>query len=423
MLRLDRVAPAALRPPRPSVALALAFILLAGCAITRETESPEELRAQRQRFIAGALADRIALSAALVSRAGSEIEAAEAGGEPARLDFLILSGGGDYGAFGAGVLTGWAEVADPEMTRPEFDFVSGVSTGALIAPLAFAGTPECYEAAFQVYQHPKKDWFRERGILNFLLRRVSYVDNAGLIRDMEATIDADVIARVAAEAKEHRALFIGTTNLDQGMMRMFDVGSEARRIAEQGASPDRLYDILMASATIPGAFPPVEIDGDLYVDGGVTRNIAYLSDQEFIGSAVNAWRIRHPRTPFPKVRIWVIVNNQLGTPEQTVQPGWPALMGRSLSISIRASTHASMKVLERTSELLSARGDQSVEFRYLAIPDEWRPPAPGVFVEETMVALAELGREMGREPGSWQTRVPDPESPVHTFLEPAAESP
>jgi hypothetical protein len=387
-----------------------ALVLLVGCEAQRPARSEAELKERRETLVKEMLDGRVALSRSVVARGIAEQDAEKTTGAPACLDMLILSGGGDYGAFGAGVLKGWGQVSG-EMARPEFDVVTGVSTGALIAPLAFVGSEDAYERAFQVFQNPKPQWFRDRGLFAILIEKASLTDNTGLRQDMETTIDEAMIREIASGHEQNRALLIGTTNIDMGMLTMWDVGKIAHDIISGGKRRDRLDDVVMASASIPGVFPPVEIDGDLYVDGGVTRNIAYTTDQEFPNSAGNIWMREHPDRPLPKIRFWVIINNQLGTAPKQVAAGWPSLMVRSLEVSIRSSTISSLKGLAVTSILMRLRGNANVEFRYISIPDEWRPPVEGAFKKETMISLAELGKAMGADPANWKVTVPNPESP------------
>ena len=394
------------------VLLAAALLLaasFAGCAVTRPHRSEKELDLAHQRIVEEIIRDRVEMSHTVVNRMLMEME--ESSSDNETYDVLILSGGGDYGAFGAGFLKGWGTVDDPQMTRPVFDAVTGVSTGALIAPLAFVGTEDAYDQAFTVYRNPGEDWFALR-LFSFLFKRHSLLDNSGLAEQVKESIDEGIIRAIAEGAGESRYLAIGTTNMDQGMVKMWDLGKEARRIVQERKPPERFYDIILASTAIPGAFPPVEIDGDLYVDGGVTRNIAYTTDQDYSQSAFNIWNREQSEKAWPKMRFWIVINNQLGTYQRTVQPAWPKLMTRSLEMAIRASTLASLKSIELAARLMNLQGRVKVEFRFIAIPDDWRPPVEGSFQKETMESLAELGFELGSDPSTWRTKVPNPESPT-----------
>ena len=115
---------------------------------------------------------------------------------PPVIDILIVSGGGDWGAFGAGFLKGWGQVPPGPMARPQFDIVTGVSTGALIAPFAFLGTDETIETIVQLYRHPKPDWVKQRGMLYFLPNNISFAEVPGLEREMRERIDLQMIKRL-----------------------------------------------------------------------------------------------------------------------------------------------------------------------------------------------------------------------------------
>jgi hypothetical protein len=113
-----------------------------------------------------------------VTREKAEYDEYKAGrlSAPPVIDILIVSGGGDWGAFGAGFLKGWGRVPPGPMARPQFDVVTGVSTGALIAPFAFLGTDETIETIVQLYRHPKPDWVKQRGFLYFLPNNISFAE-------------------------------------------------------------------------------------------------------------------------------------------------------------------------------------------------------------------------------------------------------
>jgi hypothetical protein len=117
------------------------------------------------------------------------------------------------------------------------------------------------------------------------------------------------------------------------------------------------------------------------------------------------WRQRYPDVPVPRLRYWVIFNNQLVSPPSTVQPTWPSVIGRSVEMAIRYSTITSLRHMFTLAELRNMQG-QVIEVRVVAIPPEWRAPKPGVFVKETMDDLADIGEKLGRDPASWMTELP-----------------
>jgi predicted acylesterase/phospholipase RssA len=177
---------------------------------------------------------------------------------------------------------------------------------------------------------------------------------------------------------------------------------EAQRIA----ALRRPRDILLASAGIPGAFPPREVDGQLFVDGGTTSNIIYggaLGREETFGAT---WKRLYPGQPIPKLRYWVIINNYGVSIPRTIQEGWPEIITRSLELSIRYSTLTSLRHLFALAEVTQLRGDGETEVRWTSIPDSWRPVNKGDFDEATMRSLSDLGRKRATEPGTWSSVSP-----------------
>ncbi len=326
-------------------------------------------------------------------------------GDERTIDVLVLSGGGDYGAFGAAFLRAWRErTGDGAM--PEFDMVSGVSTGALIAPFAFLGTPEALAQCEHLYRNPKPDWVKARGILGLLPDNASLAEVPGLERELRREIDAAFIRRIADEGSRGRLLFVNTTDLDQGCAHPFELTRAASKSTESNDF-GRFHDILLASAGIPGVFPPREIDGTLYADGGVTSNILYGAAANYEDSLFYRFKQAFPAQEGLRMRYWVIFNNQVQSPPKTVQRGWLAVLGRSVEVAIRASTLTALRHLFAHADAVTRRGDGSIEVRWVAIPNEWRPPVEGVFAEETMRSLADIGAQMGADPKSWSARPPE----------------
>jgi hypothetical protein len=230
-------------------------------------------------------------------------------GAPVVYDILVLSGGGDWGAFGAGFLKGWSHVQGP-LAMPEFDVVTGVSTGALIAPFAFLGDARSLDTIVELYRNSGPDLVKQRWPFYFLPANESFATVPGLERELRARVDLAILRRIADASRQGRFLLVNTTDVDDGGSRVWDVGSEAQRAVDSG-DVERVHRILLASAGIPGAFPFREIDGALYVDGGVTGNILYGGGTREERGLPALWAETYPDLPVPTIRFWVIFNNQL----------------------------------------------------------------------------------------------------------------
>ena len=183
--------------------------------------------------------------------------------------FLAISGGGDDGAFGAGLLAGWSARGD----RPKFGLVTGVSTGALSAPFAFLGK-EYDEKLKQVYTDTTAaDIFSKRSLLAAVAND-AMADTTPLRNVIASFVDEAMIQRIAEEYAKGRLLLIMTTNLDQGRSVIWNIGAIAA--SDYPGKRNLIISILQASAAIPGLFPPVmldvSIDGtsyqEMHVDGG-----------------------------------------------------------------------------------------------------------------------------------------------------------
>jgi len=324
--------------------------------------------------------------------------------QPLVVNVLVISGGGDWGAFGAGVLKGWSQVKG-ELARPQFDIVTGVSTGALIAPFAYLGDEHSIDTIVTLYRHPKKDWFVFHDWLYFLPSNASFGTIPGLERDINQYVNTDMVKRIADEDARGRLVLVNTTDIDDGNMWVWDVGMECREVAVSG-NRGRIRNILLASSAIPGAFPPRMIDGTLYVDGGVTGNIIYggrMSDEESIPAL---WKAAYPNLPEPKVRFWVIFNNQLRAVPKVVSPTWTDVVGRSIEMSTRAATITAIRHLFSQTEIAKRTLRSDIQVRLMAIPDDFTAPKPGVFQSETMNALVDLGEKMGADPAAWKSEPP-----------------
>ena len=385
-------------------------LLLGGCgpAMTRPKVSEQDLlkfrTANDEEFVASG---RKVLNQ-LIQRTKAEYDRNTAGGrkEPPVIDILVISGGGDWGAFGAGFLKGWQKVpAGHPLAKPEFDAVSGVSTGTLIAPFAFLGDPQSIAEIVDLYRNPQEDWVKQRGFLYFLPDNISLAEVPGLEREIRKHITADMVRRIAKAGGDGRVLAVNTTNLDTGTSRVFDLVAEAQR-GEDSAEIERIHNIMLASAGIPGVFPFRIIDDQLYVDGSVTGNIIYGGRIAEEDSLPALWQKAYPNLPIPKFRYWVIFNNQFRPVPEMVAPNWLAVIQRSLETSSRAATATAVRHLVAMAEISRLKRKADVEVRIVSIPGDWSPPVPGTFKKETMNNLVDLGEKMGADPGSWSTEPP-----------------
>lgn len=221
---------------------------------------------------------------------GARAEArAEPPGKSRPITVLALSGGGQWGAFGAGFLKGWGERADH--ARPSFEVVTGTSTGALIATFAFLASTDCGggipcdQKIIDEYLSLKSnsDVFSKRFFLT-LFWKDSLATRKQFRRRVDQAITADLVQKVANEARAGRVLLVGATDILSGRFHYFDLTRLAAAFAKEPDARKRevlrqgYVDRLMASSAVPVAFEPVSIRDigwkrSLYVDGGARRNI------------------------------------------------------------------------------------------------------------------------------------------------------
>lgn len=392
--------------------LALFSLSLGACAVNRHVLTKEELACRRVEYMHQAEAEQERSIQKIVRRMKRKCDEAAATGQRPVLDILIISGGGDKGSFAAGFMAGWSAVTGP-MARPQFDIVTGVSTGALIAPFAFTDDALADARILKIYQEPNKDWSQPRDWFFFLPGRESFVDAAGLKRDIGREVNRNLILAMARGAAEDRLLAIGTTNLDLGVSRTWDLTEEAyQALSERMGSPrpaERVHDILRASAAIPAVFPPVVIDDALYVDGGTTSNILIIDDLRSPNTPRGIFRRQYPELPLPLLRYWIVVNNRLTPEPKIIQPTWVSITEASVDTIIRSSEVATLRQFaEQVEYVRHTEPDTHIELRYVAIPNTWTPLKQGIFQAENMQALSNIGLTMGLDPASWRTDLARP---------------
>jgi predicted acylesterase/phospholipase RssA/outer membrane murein-binding lipoprotein Lpp len=244
------------------------------------------------------------------------------------LNVLTISGGGQNGAFGAGFLIGWRESG----RRPEFDIVTGVSTGALLATHAFLGTPADDAVLEEIYmQTTKDDIYRNRGIVSVALGANSLKDSAPLAALIAKHITPEVLNRMAPAYDDNRRLWVGTTNIDYDQTWLWNM----TLIAKEGGpgALERYRKVLLASASFPIVFPPVEIDGHLFVDGAARANIVVTG----VAGKDN------PKVPaYGPGNIYVLTNGRLEHPPHTVPNTLTSLASTTIAVMMNASMESVM---------------------------------------------------------------------------------
>jgi predicted patatin/cPLA2 family phospholipase len=363
-------------------------------------------------YLDGVIRRQNQIREAILARCELELEQEQRGEHSGErvLDILILSGGGAKGAFGASFLQAWGQVRDPELARPQFDIVTGVSTGSLIAPMAFVGDEESYRLAAETYRNPSPTWVRQRGLLDIVFGEKSIYSDDGLLETIDATVGGR-IPQIADAQREHRLLLISAANLNQGLTRIWNMTDAAVDVEHARLTREEFCRRNLSSASIPMAFPPQLIDGNLYVDGSTTADILFFTASDIDEGVLTPWRTRHPGVPFPKIRIWVIANTTLVLPPTEVDERSIAVAARSLGLSVNAGLLAQLKIIELEARLYRDLLGVDCEFRVVALPDEWKGTGGGLFVKEDMVTMSDIGEAMGRDPRSWMTDVPEPLDP------------
>jgi predicted acylesterase/phospholipase RssA len=307
--------------------------------------------------------------------------------------FLALSGGGQYGAFGVGVLSGWTESG----ARPEFDVVTGISTGSLLAPFAFIG-PDYDHRAKHFYTNTKaEDIFTIRSWLTLPFRS-SVASSAPLRRLIESEIDQTLMERVAAEHRKGRRLYVGTTNIDTKRLAVWDLGAIACRPCPEGCTLFR--DVLLASCSIPGMFPPVtfeiDVDGkqstEMHVDGGVSAQL-FCPSAVFSAAAAR----QHEGT-----NLYIIVAGKLYPDAKAV---------RERVLPVLAATTSSHVYSHRRGELTNMYGlARSAGMRYHLSALRQDFLAADVAIKFDQMELGRLyqeGLEKGGSPQSWMATPPE----------------
>ena len=305
------------------------------------------------------------------------------------LRILAISGGGQDGAFAAGILNGWTASG----TRPQFNIVTGISTGALIAPLAYLGPGYDHVIERLYTEYSMSDLVEKRNWVQ-MLRADARFDTRRLRELIAEIFDESVMAAVAAEYRCGRLLFVGTTNLDAARSVTWDIGA----IANSGhpRALDLIHDVLLASASIPVAFPPVlvnvEANGqyydELHVDGGVKRQ-SFIFDLASNDDTFDNLEIKG------QGRAYLIRNSRLRSQWAPVDRSVFAIGERSAQSMVR-----SQGVGDLYREYLGAL-KYGMDFNLSYIPEDFGTAGQELEAREYMKALYKLGFDMAMSGDFW----------------------
>ncbi len=312
---------------------------------------------------------------------------------------LAISGGAANGAYGAGLLKGWSEHG----SRPVFKIVTGISTGAIIAPFAFLGSR--YDSLLERFytKYSTRDVMLKKFFFQSLLGN-SLASTRPLKSLIEEYFDGELLKEIAAEHEKGRRLYVGTTNLDAQRLVIWDMGKIAS-IGGPGAV--KLFRrIILASASVPIAFPPVymdvEVDNEMYdemhVDGGVVKQVFFLYDvMQGFDRAIKEKGIDISRI---KYRIYVIRNGFVDPVYKEIPDRIMAISARSIDTVLNVQSVGDLYQLYSFTEM--SKGD----FNLASIPQTYTPHSRELFDPVEMARLFDLGYKEALESYPWKKAPP-----------------
>lgn len=311
------------------------------------------------------------------------------GASDGKMDFLALSGGGAGGSFGAGVLLGLTKSGN----RPQFEVVTGVSTGALIAPFAFLGEEWDGQLAEAFSTDAAAGLLVSRGFQ--LLFKPSFFMGEPLEGMVEKFVTPELIDAVAQEAEKGRILMVATTNLDLQQTVYWNLGEIAKARNEKAR---RLFSrVLVASASVPGVFPPVmipvEADGkhyeEMHVDGGATLPF-------FLGPEL--WALSNdPMHLINNANIYIVMNGQLQAPSSSTPVNTVQIIARAFESMLIFSGRTAL------SEYAVLSTQRNMNFHASFIPTDLAFAGPLEFDTEERQRLFTYAQACARQDKIWFT--------------------
>jgi len=379
-------------------------LALAGCATPQRLPAVPEVQASQTSEALGPIRYLVSRETATVEAEGRDALVKEQrwlasegqGPELPPAYLLAVSGGGDNGAYGAGFLNGWTASG----TRPQFKVVTGVSTGALIAPFAFLGPKYDYVLQRVYTATSQKDIFKKRGLLKGMFGD-AMADTRPLAHTISSYVNRQLLDEIAAEYAKGRLLLVGTANLDTMEPVIWNMTAIAAR-----KDPDAITlfsKILLASASIPGAFPPVMIDvniggthyQEMHVDGGTTAQLFLYPPSISLANAPQRKRVAY-----------IIRNARLDA-------DWASTERRTMTIAMRA-----IDSLTRTQgigdlyRVYATTNRDGVDYNLTYIPPTFDVPHKEMFDTAYMRALYNVGFAAAKSGYQWKKYPPGFDKPL-----------
>ncbi len=312
-----------------------------------------------------------------------------------RHNYLAISAGGKDGAFSAGLLVGWTA----EGTRPEFTMVTGISTGALAAPFAYLGSAYDSQLKEMYTSYSTIDFLSKRNILS-VLTGPSLFDTKPLEKLIAKYIDQKVMEEIAAEHRKGRRLWIATTNLDAGRPMIWNIGAIAS--SDVPGTLELIHKVVLAAASIPGAFPPVFIEvetggkryKEMHVDGGVFSQV-------FVTPVHIKWRDVARKLKVKGIpRAYLIRNSSFDSEWKIVSPDIESISGKTINLLLKTQGICDIY------RIYAASKRDGIDFNLAYIPDDFDIEPSETFDPVYMGKLFDLGYQLAKNGYPWVKKPP-----------------
>jgi predicted acylesterase/phospholipase RssA len=256
---------------------------------------------------------------------------------PVTIDYLLMSTGGQYGAFGSGFLAGWSQ--NTINRRPDFNVVTGASAGGVLAPLAFLGPGFDASLPFQSGMG-LGDVARQKSGPEIVFSN-AILDPAPYERLVRNTVSPQFVKALAAKSGETSSTFVGVVNLDGGQFEIIDLGRMAR---EERDPQGCIAEAILATSAIPLVFPPRHVNGNLFADAG-------LRDHLFLNAVREGIRRATARGATVRTNAYIVINGDFGRTDGKVTNSLPGIAARSMAIASDEGLRNSVMEVLRLAEL------------------------------------------------------------------------